>query len=135
VPAPAETVPVVRLEEERLTADRLPEEAWLELAEKCLREENYLHAQRAFFLANLAWLGRLEFLAIHPGKTNREFELELRRRARPYPEARELFSGNVARFERAWYGRHEVSQQQAEELRERSSAMKSILAPPNREAA
>ncbi len=78
MPAPAETVPVVRLEEEGLTADRLPEEDWLELAEKCLREENYLHAQRAFFLANLAWLGRLEFLAIHPGKTNREFELELK---------------------------------------------------------
>ena len=134
-PAAADPVPVVLLEEEGLTADRLPEEAWLDLAAKCLAEENFRLALRALFLANLAWLGRLEFVAIHPGKTNREFELELRRRARPFPEARELFSSNVASFERAWYGRHEVSRRQVEELRERSAAMKSILAPPKREAA
>jgi hypothetical protein len=134
-PAEGEPVLVVRLDDEGLSADRLPEEAWLELAAQCLREEKLRLALRAFFLANLAWLGRLEFVALHPGKTNREFELELRRRVRPYPEARELFSGNVAGFERAWYGQHEVSRQQVEELRERSDAMKRILAPPARETA
>ncbi|MDR3698296.1 MAG: DUF4129 domain-containing protein [Candidatus Sulfopaludibacter sp.] len=133
--AQAEPVPVVRLEEEGLSAGRLPEEAWLELAAECLREEKLRLALRAFFLANLAWLGRLEFLSLDAAKTNREFELELRRRARPFPEARELFSGNVAGFERAWYGQHEVSRRQVEELREHSDGMKRILAPAARETA
>jgi hypothetical protein len=134
-PAGAEAVPVVRLDEEGLSADRLPEEAWLELAAQCLREEKLRLALRAFFLANLAWLGRLEFLSLDPGKTNREFELELRRRARAFPEARELFSANVAGFERAWYGQHDVSRRQVDELRERSDAMKRTLTPPVRETA
>ena len=97
-------VSAIRLDAEDLAADRLPEEEWLAMADRCLAEGNPRMALRAFFLANLAWLGRLEFLSPYPGKTNREFELELRRRARPFPEARELFSGNVAGFERAWYG-------------------------------
>lgn len=134
-PVAVEPVPVTRLEEEGLSAARLPEEAWLELAAQCLREEKLRLALRAFFLANLAWLGRLEFLSLDPGKTNREFELELRRRARPYPEARELFAANVAGFERAWYGQHEVSRPQVEELRDRSDAMKRLLAPTVRETA
>jgi hypothetical protein len=129
-PAAAEITAVVRLDEEGLTADRLPEEAWLEMARQNLLEENFLLALRAFYLANLAWLGRTEYLAIHAGKTNLEYELELRRRARPFPEARDLFSTNVTSFERAWYGRHEVSREQAEKFLERSTAMKSFLTPP-----
>jgi hypothetical protein len=128
-PAALAEVPLVRLEDEALTADRLPEDSWIELAEQCLREQNYLHALRAFFLANLAWLGRSEFIVIHTGKTNREYEIELRRRARPFPEARELFAANVASFERAWYGRHEVTLEQVDEFRRRTASMKSTLTP------
>jgi len=58
-PAGADGLTVVRLEEEGLTADLLPEESWMELAGQCLREENFRLALRALFLANLAWLGRL----------------------------------------------------------------------------
>jgi hypothetical protein len=134
-PAADDIVPIVRLDEEGLTADRLPEAAWLELAEQKLREENFLLALRAFYLANLSWLGQSEFLAIHPGKTNHEYESELRRRGRPYPEARDLFAANIASFERAWYGRHEVLREQVEEFRDRAAAMKSILAPPREVAA
>jgi hypothetical protein len=134
-PAAGEPVPVVRLDEEGLTADRLPEAAWLEMAEQKLREENFLLALRAFYLANLAWLGQSEFLAIHPGKTNHEYEIELRRRGRPFPEARDLFAANIATFERAWYGRHEVSREQVEEFRDRAAAMKRVLAPPREVAA
>ena len=72
---------------EDLTPDRLPEESWLDLAERCLREENLRLALRALYLANLAWLGRREFITIHPGKTNREYELELRRKARALADA------------------------------------------------
>jgi hypothetical protein len=117
----------VRLEDEDLTADRLPEAGWLELAERCLAEGNLRLALRAFYLANLAWLGRQEFLTIDPGKTNREFEVELRRRARQSPEARELFSANVRAFERAWYGLHDVLEEDAREFRHRGEEIKTRL--------
>src|SRR4029077_11889351 len=84
-------------------------------------------ALRAFYLANLAWLGRQEFIRIHPGKTNREFEVELRRRTRAFPEARDLFSVNVLAFERVWYGLHEVSQDDLALFRHRSGEIKRIL--------
>ena len=117
----------VKLEDEGLTADRLPEAEWLEMAERAMAEGNLRLALRAFYLANLAWLGRHEFLGIHPGKTNREFEVELRRRAREAPEARELFSANVRAFERAWYGLHDVFRDDAVRFRQRAEEIKTRL--------
>jgi hypothetical protein len=126
---PAGAAGVVLLDAEDLTPDRYPEERWLQLAAECLREENFRLALRALYLANLAWLGRSEFLAIGAGKTNREYELELKRRARIFPEARALFAGNVAAFERAWYGLHEVGSGDVAEFRGRMDRMKTMLAP------
>ena len=100
----------------------------MELAESCEREGNFRFALRALYLANLAWLGRLEFIAIHPGKTNREYESELRRRTRALPEARRLFAANVAAFERSWYGMHDVPESALTEFRGRNGEMKPILA-------
>jgi hypothetical protein len=127
--AAASAVVPVRLDSETLTAADLPEERWLELAESCEREGNLRFALRALYLANLAWLGRLEFIAIHPGKTNREYETELRRRTRALPDARRLFAANIAAFERSWYGMHEVPAEVLEEFRGRLGAMKPILTP------
>jgi hypothetical protein len=134
VAAVAFAVPV-RLEDESVTPDRLPEDQWIEMAESCLREREYLLALRAFYLANLAWLGRREWIAIHAGKTNREYEGDLRRRAREFAEARGLFSQNIAAFERAWYGLHEVAEGDVELFRERNGRMKALLAQPEAVAA
>jgi len=125
----------VRLEDENVTPDRLPEDQWIEMAEACLREQDYLLALRAFYLANLAWLGRREWIAIHAGKTNREYEGDLRRRARAFAEARGLFSQNIAAFERAWYGLHEVAADDVETFRERNGRIKTLLAQPEAVAA
>jgi hypothetical protein len=129
VPAP------VRLEDEHVTPDRLPEDQWIEMAESCLLERNYRLALRAFYLANLAWLGRREWIAIHAGKTNREYESDLRRRARGFAEARGLYSQNIAAFERAWYGLHEVAAEDVEAFRERNARIKTLLAQPEAVAA
>ena len=126
--APADSIIAVRLDAEELSPDRLPEATWLELAERSLAERNFRHALRAFYLANLAWLGSRQYLAIHSGKTNREYELELRRRARTFPEACGLFGANVAAFERAWYGMHEVADDQIADYRGRMDRMKAVLA-------
>jgi hypothetical protein len=125
-----ETVPVtpaVRLDAEDLTPDRLPEERWVELAEQSLREGNPRLALRAFYLASLAWLGRQELLSINAGKTNREYERELRRRAREFPPVPGLFSDNVTAFERAWYGMHDVAREDVGEFRRRIDGMKTAL--------
>jgi hypothetical protein len=134
VAAVAGAVPV-RLEDEHVTPDRLPEDQWIEMAESCLRDEDYLLALRAFYLANLSWLGRREWIAIHVGKTNREYEGDLRRRAREFAEARGLFSQNIAAFERAWYGLHEVAASDVAVFRERNGRMKTLLAGPEAVAA
>jgi uncharacterized protein DUF4129 len=118
----------IRLDEDGVTADQLPEERWIEMALECLRQENYRLALRAFYLANLAWLGQRGFIAIHAGKTNREYELELRRKARQFAEARGLFGDNVSAFEAAWYGMHEVSGESVAEFRARLDGMKKAMA-------
>jgi hypothetical protein len=121
-------IEAIQLEAESLPADRLPEEEWLALAERCLGEGNARLAMRALYLANLAWLGRREWIAIHPGKTNRDYEGELRRRARAVPGARDLFAANIRAFERVWYGTHEATADEIENFRRRAAEMKSIEA-------
>jgi len=128
VAAPVAAPAPIQLESEDLTPDRLPEEQWLELAGECLARGDLRLALRAFFLGNLAWLGRSEFISIHPGKTNREYERELRRRARAIPRTPELFSANVTAFERAWYGLHEVTADDIELFRGRIEQMKGAAA-------
>jgi hypothetical protein len=120
----------VRLDAEDLTADRLPEDGWLDLAARSIEEGNFRFALRAYYLANLAWLGHNRFLTIDAGKTNREYELELRRKARAFSEARQWFGLNIAAFERSWYGQHAVSADDAGEFRKRSESIKRALAVP-----
>ena len=128
-PAVPAHAPVVRLEDEGLTADRLPEAGWLELAERCLAEGNLRLALRALYLANLAWLRRQEYLTVEAARTNREFQVELSRKTRQSPEARELFAANVRAFERAWYGSHEVLPDDAQAFRKRGERIKVLLQP------
>jgi hypothetical protein len=131
-PAVAPTVAaaqVVSLEDENLVADRLPEESWLAMAEERLRAQDYRAALRALYLANLAWLGARAWIGIHAAKTNREYETELRRKARALPELSALFSRNVASFERAWYGMHEVSGDDTLLFRDHVERMKWIAVP------
>jgi len=105
----------------------LPEQGWIEMAESSLRQGNWRLAMRAFYLASLSWLGRREFITIHPGKTNREYETELRRRTRAAPRMRELFAGNVAAYERCWYGMHDPLPEDVMEFRRRSDDMKTAI--------
>jgi hypothetical protein len=119
----------VNLRDENLLASQLPEDRWMALAEDCARQGDLRSALRALYLANLAWLGSGEWIVIHPGKTNREYELEVRRKARGFPEACSLFAANIVSFEGAWYGMHEVTVGDLELLRQRLQSMKALIAP------
>jgi hypothetical protein len=97
------------LTDENVAPDQLPEDGWLNLAREMMQEGNLRLALRAFYLASLAHLAARDLISIAIFKSNREYETELRRRARAVPEVQSAFSQNVAVFDRAWYGLHEVT--------------------------
>ena len=99
------------LDDENIAADQLPEEGWLNMAREMMARGNLRLALRAFYLAGLASLAAREMIAIASFKSNREYEMELRRRARALPVVQTAFSQNVAAFDRAWYGLHEVTRE------------------------
>ena len=100
----------------KLLADQLPEEGWLGLAREMMARGDLRLALRAFYLAGLANLASRGLIAIAVFKSNREYEAELRRRARVQPVTQTAFSQNVAAFDRAWYGLHEVTQEALQEF-------------------
>jgi hypothetical protein len=104
------------LNDENIAADQWPEEGWLKMAREMMTQGNLRLALRAFYLAGLASLAARGMIAIASFKSNREYETELRRRARALPAVQTAFSQNVAAFDRAWYGLHEVTQEALQEF-------------------
>ena len=99
-------VPVPDLADDGVLASQLPEDEWLRLAQKLLGDGERRLALRAFYLSALSNLAARGLLVIARHKSNRDYLLELRRRARTQPELPGAFGRNVARFERVWYGSH-----------------------------
>ena len=119
----------ISLAAHNITADQLPEQGWYLLAEECFSNGELRLGLRALYLANLAGLAHEGWIAIHPGKTDHEYESELHRRGRAFPDACELFSVNVEQFERVWYGDYPVSLDDCQVFRERAEKMQSKMAP------
>jgi hypothetical protein len=99
-----------------LTADQLPEDGWLALARDFATRGELRLALRAAYLAGLAYLGEHEFVSIARHKSNRDYQRELRRRARSREELLSAFDANLLTFERAWYGQHGVTLPMFEEF-------------------
>ena len=102
----AAATPAVDLEDERVTADRLPASEWLALAEKLEGEGNLRHALRALFLAALAYLGKQGRVRLAAYKSNRDYARELEQRAQE--SVHEAFIRHTRLVEQAWYGDHPV---------------------------
>jgi len=97
------------LNEEGVTADQLPEDGWLRLAQELVARGDLRLALRASYLAGLAHLGHRELIRIARHKSNYDYERELRRRARGNDSLLDAFDENLTSFERSWYGEHEVT--------------------------
>ncbi len=97
------------LTDENIIADQLPEDGWLKLARELMEQGNFRLALRALYLASLAHLAGRELVSIAKFKTNRDYETELRRRARAWPELQTAFAQNVGAFDRVWYGQHDIT--------------------------
>jgi hypothetical protein len=115
----------IDLEDETLTADLLPEDEWLALARTHLAKGEVRLALRALFLSGLAHLGAREILTLARHKSNRDYQRELRRKARDQPPLLEAFGHNIAAVERVWYGNHPID---ADGLREFESNLERIRA-------
>jgi hypothetical protein len=97
------------LRSEDIVADQLPEDGWLALAREYASRGELTLALRAAWLAGLAHLGHRELIVISRHKTNRDYDRELRRRARDRAPLLSAFDQNLMTFERSWYGNHEVT--------------------------
>jgi Domain of unknown function (DUF4129) len=116
----------IQLDDDRVSAADLPEEQWIAMASEFLAAGDYRRALRAFYLANLSWLGRRDLLTIAPFKSNRDYRRELRRRA-PSEPLQEAFSDNISAFERTWYGVHAADAEQVNEFERTFQRMKGYV--------
>ena len=105
------------LEEETTTADQLPEEGWLALAQEMAAQGNYRLAMRAYFLATLAHLGEANFIVIALFKSNWDYGRELQRRVKSHPDLVKLYGDSMRHYEAVWYGDHEATAAGLERLR------------------
>jgi Domain of unknown function (DUF4129) len=107
----AAAVSVPDLRSEDIVASQLPEDGWIALARDHAARGELTLALRAAWLASLAHLGHREFIVILRHKTNRDYERELRRRARDRESLLSAFDQNLSSFESSWYGNHEVTRE------------------------
>jgi hypothetical protein len=104
-------VAIPDLGDENVTAGQLPEDGWLKLARELSARGELRLAIRALYLAGLAHLAQRELISIARFKSNRDYDHELRRRARALTGLQSAFAENVGIFDRVWYGLHEVTQE------------------------
>ncbi len=107
--------PTPDLTDDQVGADELPVDRWLVMARELMGKGELRLALRALYLATLAYLADHDLITIARHKSNREYRLELERRAHDQLDLLAVFSKNVAMFDRAWYGTYPVN---SEEMRQ-----------------
>jgi Flp pilus assembly protein protease CpaA len=117
------------LQAEEVSADQLPEDGWLNLAGEMAAKGEWRLAQRALYLAALAHLAQREFVRLAPSKSNHDYHVELRRRARAHPGVQEAFTETASAFDRVWYGNHPADQSLFETARDRVLALRTPTQP------
>jgi len=109
VAAPVQPV-VPDLRDENTTADELPSNEWLRLANEFMENGDTRLAMRAYFFAGLAHLDYRKFIRLAAHKSNREYRRELLRIAHAKEGLMESYSGNLRAFESVWYGDHKLNE-------------------------
>ncbi|UCF91358.1 MAG: DUF4129 domain-containing protein [Desulfobacterales bacterium] len=97
------------LTDESLTADELPAQRWLALAEEYTAKASLRLAMRALYLATLARLAEHQMITLENYKSNREYALELQRRAHARKDLLTTFAQLLNQFEQVWYGMYPIT--------------------------
>jgi hypothetical protein len=108
---PESGAPLPDLNDEGITADELPQDRWMILAEEMIQKGALREALRAMYLGTLSGLGERGLITLARYKSNRDYREELKRRAHDRDELRTLFADNVDLFDRAWYGRFRLTKE------------------------
>jgi hypothetical protein len=117
------------LQAAEVSADQLPEDGWLDLAAEMAAKGEWRLALRALYLASLAHLAQREFVRLAPSKSNHDYHVELRRRARAHPGIQQAFAETATTFDRVWYGNHPADQSLFETARARLMALRTPTQP------
>lgn len=93
---------------ETILATCRPYDEWSELARQLAAVGDHRRALRAAFLATLSRLSALGWIDVRPARTNRDYRIELERRALVPELVRRQFMQWTTEFERCWYGAHDI---------------------------
>jgi hypothetical protein len=93
---------------DQTVATDLPDDEWLRLAREYLSNGEFRLAIRSMYLANVAYLGSRQLIAVQKSKSNGIYERELRVRTRASALTAAFAAANRS-YERVWYGLHDVT--------------------------
>lgn len=110
--------PAPDLGDDSVTAEALSTDRWLSLADELMKRGETRLALRALYFACIVRLSEAGLLTMDRTKSDRDYQLELLRRAYAIPSLREAFSENVALFQRSWYGSHEARRKDVDRFME-----------------
>ncbi|MEO0793530.1 MAG: hypothetical protein AAFX93_00120 [Verrucomicrobiota bacterium] len=112
VPA-TEVVP--DLNQEDVSADALPRNRWLELAQKLMSDGELRLALRALFFAELAHLADQGLISLSKYKSNLDYRRELSRRGSA-EEVLGAYRASALLFDGAWYGERSVGHNEIQQM-------------------
>jgi hypothetical protein len=118
------------LADESITAEDLPKERWLAMAQEMIERKDFRRAVRALYLSVLANLADHQRLQITQYKSNREYAHELARRSHAEPELLNIFHRCVGIFERSWYGMHPVGKPMLDQFRDYQKRIANLVESP-----
>ncbi len=122
-----EALPDIDINDEKVTAQDLPLDGWLAMAQEFMDRQEFKKALRALYLAVLAELASQQRVVIARYKSNNDYTRELARRAHAEPELLSIFGRCVQAFERSWYGTHPVTRAQLQAFMGRQERIKAIV--------
>jgi hypothetical protein len=120
----------IDLTDESVTAEDLPLDRWLAMAQEMMEHKDFRKALRALYLSVLALLADNQRLRIAPYKSNREYAEELARRSHAEPELLEKFDWCIGAFERSWYGMYTVEKQMLDQFVNHQERLAVLVQPP-----
>lgn len=126
---PAQGHDNIDLTDESVTAEDLPSDQWLAMAQEMMERKDLRKALRALYLSVLALLSDNHRLRIAPYKSNREYADELARRSHAEPELLEKFDWCIGAFERSWYGMHAVEQNMLDQFVNHQERLVDLVQP------
>jgi hypothetical protein len=119
----------IDLADETITAEDLPLERWLAMAEEMMERKEFRRAIRALYLSVLANLADHRRVKIARYKSNRDYAVELTRRAHAEPELLKSFDWCIGVFERAWYGMHPVGKRVMDQFVDHQKRIADLVQP------